>query len=118
MWNYWISVAFEFIVKRILDKYYNKTGESEVYRIAMGTFPVNSKYVKYSESLTVILVLHPHYKLEFFKRNNWDELLIEVAHEIVQDEFDRSYWLLDIEGDDSTSQADGSITVHYSFADT
>ena len=24
--------------KRTLDKYYNKTGESDVYRIAMGTF--------------------------------------------------------------------------------
>jgi hypothetical protein len=26
------------IGKRTLSKYYNKTGESEVYRIAMGTF--------------------------------------------------------------------------------
>jgi hypothetical protein len=27
------------IGKRTLSKYYNKTGESEVYQIAMGTFP-------------------------------------------------------------------------------
>jgi len=37
---------------------------------------------------------------------------------MVQDEFDRTYWLLDVEGDDSISQADGNITVSYSFPDT
>ena len=44
--------------------------------------------------------------------------MIEAAREMVQDEFDRTYWLLDVEGDDGTSQVDGNITVSRSFADT
>jgi len=65
-----------------------------------------------------IPVLHPCYKLEFFEKNHWDALLIKEARDMVQDEFDRTYWLLDIEGDDSICQGDGNITVSYSFPDT
>jgi hypothetical protein len=57
------------------------------------------------------LVLHPRHKLEYFKQNNWEDASIEAAYEIVQDEFDRSYWLLDIEGDNSTTCADRKSTV-------
>ena len=63
------------------------------------------------------LVLHPHLKLEFFKNNNWDFSLIEAAHEIVQDEFDRTYWLLDVKEDDSTSHMGGNLTATHLFAD-
>jgi hypothetical protein len=61
------------------------------------------------------LVLHPRHKLEYFKQNNWDDASIEAAREIVQDEFDRSYWLLDIEGDNSTTRADRKSTVRLFF---
>jgi len=57
------------------------------------------------------IVLHPCHKLECFKRNKWDAKSIEATHDLVQDEFDRSYWLLDIEGDDGTTHADGDISV-------
>ena len=61
------------------------------------------------------LVLHPRHKLEYFKRNNWDESSIEAAHEIIQDEFDRSYWLLDIE-DDIATETNRTIAVSYSYS--
>ena len=57
------------------------------------------------------LVLHPCHKLEYFKQNNWNDVSIEAARKIIQDEFDRSYWLLDIEGDNSTTHADRKSTV-------
>jgi len=66
------------------------------------------------------LVLHPRHKLEYFKRNNWDEASIEATHDIVQDEFNQSYWLLDIEEDNVTTQTNRSDAVSClcSFADS
>jgi len=68
------------IGKRTLSKYYNKTGESEVYCVAMSTLvPFYVQYV----FLTVIQVLHPCHKLEYFRRHNWDKPSIEAAHNII-----------------------------------
>ena len=67
------------------------------------------------------LVLHPRHKLEYFKRNNWDEPAIKAAREIVQDEFDRSYWLLDVEEDNSTqalANRSVALAVSRSFANS
>ena len=64
------------------------------------------------------LVLHPRHKLEYFKRNNWDESSIEAARDIVQDEFDWSYWLLDVEEDNSTTHTGQNLTVSCSFANS
>ena len=83
--------------KRTMDKYHKKTGESEVYRIAMGKSL--SLCVHYT-FLTVFLVLHPCNKLEYFRRNHWDDESIEATRDIVQDEFDRTYWSMD--GEDGT----------------
>ena len=101
------------IGKRTLDKYHNKTGESDVYRIAMGVF-LPSQLDVCCTLLTLMhqyIVLHPCHKLEYFERNKWDAESIKAAHDLVQDEFDRSYWLLDIEGDDRMTHADGNISV-------
>ncbi|KAI0040527.1 hypothetical protein FA95DRAFT_1502731 [Auriscalpium vulgare] len=59
------------IAKRTLNKYYNMTDWSEVYRMAM--------------------VLHPRHKLEYFKAANWDATWIQAAEAIVQEEYERSY---------------------------
>ena len=59
-----------------------------------------------SDHNTPYVVLHPCHKLEYFRRNNWTDESIEAALEIVQNKFDRAYWLLDIEEDNSTAQAD------------
>lgn len=99
------------IGKRTLSKYYNKTGESKVYRIAMSTFlPF---YVHYT-FLTAILVLHPRHKLEYFRKNNWDELSIEAARNIVQDVFDETYRELDIDGGNGTMPRDANTAVSHS----
>ncbi|KAF8163031.1 hypothetical protein B0H34DRAFT_744625 [Crassisporium funariophilum] len=56
------------IGKKTLNRYYNKTDHSEVYRIAM--------------------VLHPHHKLQYFKTAGWEDNWIETARTIVCEEFD------------------------------
>jgi hypothetical protein len=61
-------------------------------------------------------VLHPRHKLEYFRKNNWDDTSIDAACDIVQDEYDRSYWLLDVEGDENMAQVNGNITVGCSFS--
>ena len=83
------------IGKRTLSKYYNKTGESKVYYIAMSMLLAFSVHYMF---LTAILVLHPCHKLEYFRKNNWDEPSIEAARDLVQDVFDESYHELDVEG--------------------
>ncbi|KAG6809702.1 hypothetical protein H0H92_015107 [Tricholoma furcatifolium] len=45
--------------KKLLNKYYDKTDHSEVYRIAM--------------------VLHPQHKLDYFKDANWEQYWIDTA---------------------------------------
>ena len=101
------------IGKRTLSKYYNKTGESEVYRVAMSTLvPFYVQYV----FLTVIQVLHPRHKLEYFRRHNWDEPSIEAARNIVQVEFNRSYCKSDVEGDNGTTPSSTNIVVSRSFS--
>ncbi len=47
------------IGKRTLDKYHNKTGESEVYRIAMSMSLLHSKYVIYSDYITMLCTSSP-----------------------------------------------------------
>ena len=101
------------IGKKTLDKYHNKTGGSDIYHIVMGMFLPPQLYVCCT-LLTLMhqyIVLHPCHKLEYFKRNKWDGKSIKAAHDLVQDEFDRSYWLLDVKGDNRTTHADGNISV-------
>ena len=37
------------------------------------------------------LVLHPRHKLHYFKTAGWEEEWIDMAHNIVREEFDRTY---------------------------
>ncbi|GLB45613.1 putative hAT family C-terminal dimerisation region [Lyophyllum shimeji] len=55
--------------KKTLDRYYSLTDSSEVYRIAM--------------------VLHPRYKLQYFKNLKWKPRWIETAMTLVRDEYER-----------------------------
>jgi len=99
------------IRKRTLSKYYNKTGESEVYHIAMSTFLL---FYVYHMFLIAIIVLHPCHKLEYFRKNNWDKPSIKAAHNIVQDKFNKSYRKLDVEGGNGTSPTDANVAVSHS----
>ncbi|KAF6747990.1 hypothetical protein DFP72DRAFT_821122 [Ephemerocybe angulata] len=71
--------------KATLNRYYNKTDTSETYRIAM--------------------ILHPRYKLQYFRNRRWETDWIETAEEILRDEYKRSYGPLDV---DNTADATSS----------
>ena len=60
------------------------------------------------------LVLHPRHKLEYFRRNDWDDTSIDAARNVVQDEYDRSYWLMDVE-DKGTTEVDRNTAVSWLF---
>ncbi|TFY74982.1 hypothetical protein EWM64_g9031 [Hericium alpestre] len=72
------------VAKCTLNCYYTMTDLSEVYRIAM--------------------VLHPRHKLTYFKNAKWEQDWIDTAREVVQDEYDHSYALREVEGDDRDDQ--------------
>ncbi|KAF8886591.1 hypothetical protein BD779DRAFT_1420400, partial [Infundibulicybe gibba] len=52
-------IAAILIGKKTLNRYYNKTDDSEVYRIAM--------------------ILHPRHKLEYFRKAGWEPAWIAAA---------------------------------------
>ncbi|KAG2739686.1 hypothetical protein P692DRAFT_201669890, partial [Suillus brevipes Sb2] len=56
------------IAKKTLDRYYQLTDKSEVYRIAM--------------------VLHPRHKLSYFKSAGWEDAWIKTMEDLVRDEFE------------------------------
>ncbi|GBE82417.1 putative AC9 transposase [Sparassis crispa] len=59
------------LAKKTLNRYYNKTDQSNVYRIAM--------------------VLHPSHKLEYFKQAGWEPKWVTTAEEVVREEYERTY---------------------------
>ena len=78
------------IGKKTLNRYYDKTDHSEVFRIAMG-----KPHLMFSLFLSDIVlqytVLHPRHKLQYFKNANWLPEWIDIAKNIVREEFERSY---------------------------
>ncbi|PBK71778.1 hypothetical protein ARMSODRAFT_1016771 [Armillaria solidipes] len=59
----------------VLNNYYSKTDESHVHRTA--------------------LIMHPSYKLQYFKKQNWLQDWIDEAMEVVQEEwhfFQKHFW--------------------------
>ncbi|KAH7903748.1 hypothetical protein BJ138DRAFT_977553, partial [Hygrophoropsis aurantiaca] len=59
------------MLKKTLNRYYQLTDASEVYRIAM--------------------VLHPRHKLTYFKNAKWESSWIDTAEALVRNEFEQSY---------------------------
>ncbi|EJD50329.1 hypothetical protein AURDEDRAFT_46072, partial [Auricularia subglabra TFB-10046 SS5] len=59
------------LAKKTLNRYYSVTDYSDLYRIAM--------------------VLHPQYKLEYFRHMKWPEDWIATAVTITRDEYTRTY---------------------------
>ena len=79
------------IGKNTMNRYYIKTDQSEVYRIAMGKSSTFYSLVITFTYCYSILVLHPRHKLEYFKAQKWENEWIQAARDIVREEFDRSY---------------------------
>lgn len=76
------------IGKRALNRYYNMTDHSEVYRIAMGKSPFILSLIY---SVLNSSVLHPRHKLEYFKSAGWEDEWIITAKAIVRTEYERCY---------------------------
>jgi hypothetical protein len=95
--------------KNTLNKYYNKTDDSEVYRIAMGNVLLVDMLIY--TNFCALSVLHPRHKLEYFKKHDWEEAWIDAAHDIVRKEFDRSYAPMGVEGSGGGMQADSNEAV-------
>jgi len=76
------------IAKKILNKYYNATDQSEVYRIAMGTCFPTAPHGAHHYRLPYFSVLHPRHKLE---RAGWQPDWIKTVEEIVRAKFEESY---------------------------
>jgi hypothetical protein len=75
--------------KKTLNRYYEKTDFSKTYRIAMGILWFIPHFIIANHSL--LLVLHPRHKLNYFKNVKWEDDWIEAARQLVRDEFDSSY---------------------------
>jgi hypothetical protein len=88
-----IRAAVE-IAKTTLNKYYSLTDSSELYRIAMGKILL-LLIVSMIHLLTCIVlslsVLHPGYKLEYFKNAGWDDDWVDTARALVRKQFDLRY---------------------------
>ena len=74
--------------KAHLNKYYDMTDHSEVYRIAMSECSFLVNLFKCQFCLTV---LHLQHKLKYFRDANWDDAWVTAATAIVCDEFVRAY---------------------------
>lgn len=80
--------------KQTLNRYYNKTDHSDVYRIAMSGFIILLFIYFIQVSGTV---LHPRHKLHYFEKAGWEESWIKTSREIVRTEFDQTYAFMDVE---------------------
>ncbi|KAF9001211.1 hypothetical protein BDZ89DRAFT_968689 [Hymenopellis radicata] len=84
--------------RRTLNKYYRATDDSEVYRIAM--------------------VLHPEYKLKYFRDHNWEESWIDEARTITRARYDACYAnRVDLLPKTTQKPAEESDTVRFGLLD-
>ena len=111
--NYSVAIRAALALgKRTLNRYYDKTDHSEVYRIAMGMLsgwflPLVILNILYS-------VLHPCHKLNYFKKAGWDDTWIKTAQEIVHAEFDQTYAFMDVDAGASCKATRKTVScVHY-----
>ncbi|PPQ97931.1 hypothetical protein CVT26_002951 [Gymnopilus dilepis] len=95
-----------------LNKYYNKTDHSEVYRIAMSTF-LSFNHLLYINFISS--VLHPRHKLKYFKKHDWEMSWINTAHQIVRDEFERLYTLVEVEDGEGSNGVGNMLVISCSF---
>ena len=61
-------------------------------------------------------VLHPRHKLEYFKKQKWEDMWIEDAHDIVRHTFDHSYMPAHVQDQSDAVPVASSSSVSFSFA--
>jgi hypothetical protein len=85
------------IGKKTLNRYYDKTDHSEVFRIEKGKPTPHDFIVSFLILFYNDPVLHPRHKLQYFKNANWLLEWIDTAKDIVCEEFEHSYASADVE---------------------
>jgi hypothetical protein len=95
--------------KQTLNRYYDKTDHSDVYRIAMGKY-IHSFFLFHSFK-SPPAVLHPRHKLHYFKTAGWKEDWINTSRDIVRAEFDQTYAFMDVDVEAQHSEAPPPPTV-------
>jgi hypothetical protein len=73
----------------VLKKYYGKTDESSIFRIAMSLCDFRYDFIFTNVSL--VLVLHPAYKTEYFRTHKWPEEWITAALSLLRADWVKSY---------------------------
>lgn len=76
--------------KKVINQYYNKTDDTEAFRIAMGMCA--NVFIFNTKTTCFLLVLHPSHKLAYFKRAKWPADWIKTAEDITRNEYCRSYF--------------------------
>ncbi len=94
--------------KNAINKYYNKTDHSEVYHITMGKTLFD---ILIYTNFRAFSVLHPCHKLKYFKKCNWEEAWVDVAHDIVRKKFSWSYAPLEDDSSGNGSPVDSNKAV-------
>ncbi len=98
--------------KNAINKYYNKTDHSEVYHITMGKTLFD---ILIYTNFRAFSVLHPCHKLKYFKKCNWEEAWVDVAHNIVCKEFNQLYAPLEDDSSGNGSPVDSNKAVSQLF---
>ena len=61
---------------------------------------------------SILLVLHPRHKLQYFEKAGWEESWIKTSREIVRTEFDQTYAFMDVE-EQSNAPPPPSVCIIY-----
>jgi len=105
------------LAKRTLNRYYSLTDASELYRIAMGTY-THPSAAPSPVDLVSPTVLHPRYKLEYFKQAGWTPEWVATAQNLVSNTFNTSYMTRRLPGDtseDNSSDVEAVSLFNMSF---
>lgn len=70
------------IGKRTMNKYYELSNSSDIYRMSMGT---SSCFAELLSHMNVLLVLYPSYKTTYFERLKWSKSWIDKALRITRE---------------------------------
>jgi len=97
----------------VLNKYYSKTDESVMYRCTMSMFRVQT--ISFLLSSRLSSVLHPKYKLSYFRSKNWPEEWIDAARAVLREQWSSYYKPHNDSELDPSSQLSSSSVVHFSF---
>jgi hypothetical protein len=74
----------------VLHKYYSKSDESIMYRCVMSMSNLNIP-IQYVTTTNTSLVLHPRYKLTYFRHEKWPQSWISTVEDIIRDLWTEHY---------------------------